>query len=92
MAQEKNDTRKDAQHGGSDHILSNVPAGNAQLDPSEQSHRLDMEGDEHNGEGAPLRGSAPAGSDPRNLAGKTPAVPMQQKDLKAAGRTARDDA
>jgi hypothetical protein len=47
------------------------PAGNAQLDPSEQSQRRDMRGDPRNGPEGSYRGSAAAGGDE----GRAPLLP-----------------
>lgn len=59
------------------------PAGNAQLDPSEQSRRRDMRGDPRNGPEGSYRGSAAAGGDE----GRAPLLPSDAGEPEGFART-----
>lgn len=57
-----------------------TPGGTAQFDASQQTHREDMEDEEGNGEGQPMRGSLPPGTSSDRYSAQAPAVPGSAVD------------
>lgn len=71
------------------HIIPGVPGGNAQLDPEEQPHRRDMEGDPHNGPRDSYRGSLPPGTPAKSSEAKTTAVRDDERALRRTDESER---